>query len=164
MSDGIASYVCLGLEVGDSGTPHIQGYVQFTTVHRRTSATKFAPRGHWEPQMATNEQARDYCIKDHKDEHFGTFTRTRGQSGARTDLASAVSTLVDADGDVREVALQHPIVYVKYHGGFRQLSFYHHKRIIRLPPKIYILWGPTGTGKSEAANLLVGEHGYWFPR
>lgn len=52
-----------GFEVGEKGTPHIQGYVEFTKRVRPSEAIKI-PQIHWEMRKGTSVQARDYCIKD----------------------------------------------------------------------------------------------------
>lgn len=69
-------YAVLGKEVGDSGTPHIQGYVVFKKKYRLSQLKKHSPqagRCHWEPQSvySTPEQAADYCKKDGAYVEFG---------------------------------------------------------------------------------------------
>lgn len=55
-------------EVGESGTPHLQGAVKFKKRLRFTAVKKiFADLDegvHWEKMRATWPQARDYCTKD----------------------------------------------------------------------------------------------------
>lgn len=69
-------YAVLGLEVGESGTPHIQGYVIFKTKYRLNQLKVHSPQGqrcHWEPQSvySTPSQAAEYCMKEGAFKEFG---------------------------------------------------------------------------------------------
>lgn len=69
-------YAVLGQEVGESGTPHIQGYVVFKKKYRLNQLKTFSVqcgRCHWEPQSvySTPAQAADYCMKDGNFKEFG---------------------------------------------------------------------------------------------
>lgn len=57
-------YLIFGKEVGDSKTPHLQGYVSFANGKTITSLKKFSNRAHWEIARGTPKQASDYCAKD----------------------------------------------------------------------------------------------------
>ena len=59
------SYCCVGKEVGDSGTPHLQGFLSFSNARRLNGVTQayFAGRGHWEISRSPSKAA-DYCKKD----------------------------------------------------------------------------------------------------
>lgn len=50
-------------EVGDSGTPHIQGYIRFEKPQRMTRIKRFLPRAHVEIREGTETQAYNYCLK-----------------------------------------------------------------------------------------------------
>lgn len=69
-------YAVLGNEVGESGTPHIQGYVVFKKKYRLAQLKAYSPQGHrchWEPQSqySTPAQAAEYCMKDGNFKEFG---------------------------------------------------------------------------------------------
>lgn len=51
-------------EVGETGTPHYQGYVEFTTPRRITTLKTISPRAHWETRSGTRDQAVLYVTKD----------------------------------------------------------------------------------------------------
>lgn len=53
----------IGKEVGDEGTPHLQGHVELKTKRRLTELKKLNERIHWEP-VRNKTASRDYCKKD----------------------------------------------------------------------------------------------------
>lgn len=59
-----AQYLTYGREVGESGTPHLQGYVYFKNPRTFGSLKKKINRAHIEVRKGSHEQARDYCQKD----------------------------------------------------------------------------------------------------
>lgn len=59
-----ARYIIAGKEVGDSGTPHIQGYVYFRHERSRSAVKKDLPRAWFEKAMGTPEDNKKYCSKD----------------------------------------------------------------------------------------------------
>jgi len=138
------AYVVVGWEIGDSGTPHMQGYGELVKVTKWASLKKVMPRAHLEGRKGSQAQAIEYCKK----EGFYTEHGTRKRQGARKDLDR-----------VREDALE---------GGMRSVSSWANLQGIRVAekflsyneeprdwePAVYWLWGPTGTGKSRIARKL----------
>jgi len=55
----------LGYEIGESGTPHIQGYVKFHNKCRPMEKIE-NKRIHWEKCKGTELQNIEYCTKDKK--------------------------------------------------------------------------------------------------
>ena len=63
--DGSVGYLVFGREVGDSGTPHLQGFVSFKGRKRLTQVKdKVGERAHLEVAMGSPSEAADYCMKD----------------------------------------------------------------------------------------------------
>lgn len=84
LSSGNVVYGVVGREIGESGTPHLQGFVILHNPQRLSFLRrKISDRGHYERCNGTSEQNRDYCRKDGDFEEFGTFP---SRQGARTDL------------------------------------------------------------------------------
>ncbi|XP_052806522.1 uncharacterized protein LOC128235765 [Mya arenaria] len=59
-------YICYGREVGASGTPHLQGFMQIKKRMRMTAIKKIAPfqKAHLEKRRGTAQEAKDYTSKD----------------------------------------------------------------------------------------------------
>jgi len=74
-------YMILGKEVGENGTPHIQGYVEFVNQRSFSSVTKIVPRSHIEVANGDSEQNRRYCSKDNDWQERGERTMTQADKG-----------------------------------------------------------------------------------
>lgn len=82
-------YYVIGKEVGESGTPHLQGYIYLKNARSGNSIRNdFSKRIHWEERKGTHLQAAEYCKKDGDFREWGTAPK--GQ-GARTDLVQMTS-------------------------------------------------------------------------
>ena len=146
-------YWCFGKEVGESGTPHLQGYLEFRNTHRlRISAcvTKLVGIGidgcHVEIARGTAQQNIDYCSKD------GAFIeggdRPKGQ-GKRTDL-DEVCALINEGGTMVDLVSKFPAQVVKFRHGLEYLLQVKTPRRF-FKTTVWWLWGPTGSGKSRYA-------------
>lgn len=50
------SYICYGEEIGENGTPHLQGYVEFLKRIRLSGCRKLLPRAHFERRRGSAQQ------------------------------------------------------------------------------------------------------------
>lgn len=156
---GQVTYMIVGNEVASTGTPHIQGFAQFKDKVKFTTIKKKMPTAHIEAKSpnSTAEQARDYCKKDDDYTEWGTF-QTQGQ---RKDIEIATDMITNGE-KMRTVAKELPVQYVKYHKGLHAL-----KNILIEPrsevPKVTVLYGKTGTGKSKSARELTVDPYVWGP-
>jgi len=85
------SYIVVGRELGTSGTPHLQGYIQFT---QRTTLARcrrlISPRAHFEIARGTPKQASEYCMKDGAYMEYGTLVCQQGKRSDWDDLKQFV--------------------------------------------------------------------------
>lgn len=66
-------YLVVGRETGESGTPHLQGFVRFKSRQRLSAVrTMVSTRGHFEVAKGTPHQAAQYCKKENDFEEYGT--------------------------------------------------------------------------------------------
>lgn len=132
-------------EVGENGTPHLQGAITFERTYRMAALKKLFPRAHWKPGITCDPE--NYCIKG--EIIIDTVNREQGK---RTDLAEAIE-VGKAEG-YREMAIAHPETFVKYHRGLKELLFTIEEPKEWYDTKVYIFWGPTGSGKSRKARQM----------
>jgi len=140
-----AAFAVCGKEVGENGTPHLQGYMNLKAQTRFTAIKKLMPRAHIEIARGNDEQNNTYCGKD-KD--FWTVGEPQ-RAGKRNDLKVAAEKII-AGATAPAIALEHPTTYVKYYHGLERLIQQASKNRDRNdPPTTIWLWGKTGVGKTK---------------
>lgn len=153
--EGDMDYLVYGLEVGEAGTPHVQGYVRFKNRKRLNTVKNIFERAdmHLEPAKGTEQQNKTYCIKDGQFVEFGSYDPSVGTQGNRTDLA-AIHTMIQTGATLAAIAAAFPADYIRYHGGIQALR----EVVAPLPPlerdvRVTVLWGPTGVGKTHRTRM-----------
>lgn len=145
------------LEVGESGTPHIQGYIQLKDKKRLGwLKTNLSDRVHFELAKGSPESNTAYCSKEGGTDRYSFGTSI--SHGQRTDLEQFTAGIMSGEQYIELIRAQ-PTTYVKYARGLDQLCFkLAGKRNFKT--RVLWFWGPTGSGKSrEAATLFPGA--YW---
>jgi len=155
------SRMVVGRETGDSGTDHWQGAVIFKTAKRLSGVKKLLSRAHWEKMRGNWDQNMEYCTKEQE----VLIHIDHGGQGKRNDLA-AVRASIDEGAPEAELWDLHFNQMVRYHKGImrgaaqlRPISVvgnYDAREFIMKPikwgkKKSLIIWGDSGTGKTEYA-------------
>ncbi len=145
---------------------HLQGYIQFTSPVRFAGAKKImaCPDVHLVARGGTFDEAIIYTQKDETcipGTRVEYGTRPLGK-GISSDLSEAVSFLQQG-GSIRACANEWPLVYVRSHRGLNALLEHISPAAPRSSIRVYVLYGPTGCGKSRAA-LRIFPEAYWWPR
>lgn len=145
-------YLVYGSEVGESGTPHLQGFFTTQKLNRIAALKKLGLLAHLEPTKGTSLQAADYCKKDGDYVEFGNPPTP----GKRTDLSSAIDALKEGSS-MHDIANNHSEVFVKFGRGLRDLNL-----ILNKPyqhPTVRGIWihGPPGSGKSHSVREIFPD-------
>lgn len=159
------NYYIYGKETGESGTPHLQGYVELASRVTFNKLSKYLNGFHIESRKGTSQQAIQYCSKDGEVEIFGT-PKSPGQ---RTDLHTlrnllqetpSIKSLLDNDDfQINYQSLRFAEHLLKYYDKARDYK-----------PTVTWIHGPSGAGKTRAAvAALPGAYfksngsGKWWP-
>lgn len=152
------SYVIVGKETGEEGTPHLQGHVYFTRkVSARKAKSILGDRLHIE--IARNPAASiEYCRKDGD---FVEIGHAPIKQGKRSDL-EAVKRLIDGGASLNQIAQSHFKLWCRYNKCFEQYA----NQVgpsREGAPEVIIYWGPTGTGKTRRVYDEAGEELWRYP-
>lgn len=152
-------YAIVGREVGEQGTPHLQGYIIFTRAYRfQTIKDRFFPRAHIEVAAGSTKSNREYCSKGGDFAEFGEPPAQGG--GTRDELARKFRDAVsEGHSGIAGFADEEPGTW--YYSGHNLLR--NHIAIQRPidRPDIHVLWlfGDPGVGKSRRAHEMY-PHAY----
>lgn len=154
------SYLVMGKEIGMSGTPHIQGYCEFTMQQRFNAVKRILGTRCWfQPRFGSPKQASDYCKED------GNYIE-RG----RLSVPGAASVIADyrdqivAGVHIDEITMEQPHIYHQYGRTLNRVQVLSNRGVKReWMTKGIWYHGPTGTGKSYTAlkDYDVKTHYIW---
>lgn len=142
-------YLVFAHEVGEQGTPHLQGYVCLSSAMTKRALSKKIPRAHLEVAKGSALQNYAYCRKirpeDSKPNEVWEQHGTMPSQGKRTDI-DKVKNLVKDGKSLKEIAEEC--------SSYQSLKFAQLYRQIHQTPRDFetqVIWiyGPTGTGKSK---------------
>ncbi|AMH87752.1 replication-associated protein [Pacific flying fox faeces associated circular DNA virus-8] len=148
---GIAGYICFGYECGESGTKHLQGFIQFTRKVRFSTVQASLPKGtHIEKRRGTPEEASEYCKKEGNYHEEGKLSK----SGNRSDLEAVAKEVARGASDF-QIAETFPAVFVRYYRGLRELRCVLNGNVQRSwKTRCHVYYGYPGSGKSLQAEPI----------
>lgn len=153
------SYMVVGREIGDEGTPHLQGFVAMETRVRFTTMKKLIPKAHLEPMYGTTNQAIQYCKKDGDWEEYGVLPvdtgRTGGSSGGKSKHEKFLKMVqLVKDNKMDDVLEIDAVSYVQHYHAFKRIKQDHPQKLQDLQDVCgEWIYGPPGVGKSYTARL-----------
>lgn len=147
-STNTVTYVLFANETGESGTPHLQGYMELSKRSRLTAVKRLIGGGvHLERRRGTQLEATVYCRKEDQDpSEYGTLSIDR--SGSRTDLIE-IQELIKAGTSELELADLYFSRWIVYRRSFERYRDLTTTNGIRPDLRVYVLWGEAGTGKTR---------------
>lgn len=105
-------YAVFGKEVGEGGTPHLQGFTAFVKQKSLKACKEVVgERAHVEVCKGSEEDNYQYCTKGGEFEEFGTRKK---QKGKRTDLEAFKTAVLEGERNLKRLRLEHSEVCAKY--------------------------------------------------
>lgn len=148
-------YAVVGKEVGENGTPHLQGFVNLKKKMRFHPFKKaIGERSHIEQARGTDCDNKKYCSKG------GDLLLEVGEpsaQGKRSDLKAAVAAL-NAGSSMSEVAREFPSVFIRYGRGLRDYVITAGLGKSReWKTEVHVIVGIPGVGKSRHVQEKGGK-------
>lgn len=129
---GGIKYIIYGKEVGESGTPHLQGYLQCNHDKFDRLKRRFGKKIHLEKQKGDSAEARDYCKKEDDWAEFGTYEHIpspKKRQGQRKDL-DEIKKAIDDGKSYTEIVDTHFATVAKYPRFIKECIQEHEKGIL----------------------------------
>jgi len=155
-----AKYWIIGKEVGDSGTPHLQGYVSLRRrCNLRHVRDLFGPRIHFEIARGSAGQNRTYCSKGGDFAEGGNIPKEISKKPVSRDILALEFSEHFEQGNrgLAEVAAERAGTW--YFSGHNLLrnAVSLCRPVLRPDIKVTWIYGPPGVGKSRKAHGEMPE-------
>lgn len=162
--DQFLSYLIYGREICPStGRPHWQGYLETKTKRTFSSVLNWFHENEQKEMKlfisaGSSVQNQQYCKKQNDWEEFG---KPMAQ-GKRTDLDLVRTNILSGMHTADDIIVSGEVhLGVRYSRWLDRLTDIANRTTRRTEPTtITWLWGPTGSGKSRAANEMA-PNAYW---
>lgn len=165
-------YLVFQFEVApNTGTSHIQGFVQFTKRVRLSFLKKFGRAIHWEQRRGTVEQCIAYCTKSESRVRPGEEIGSPSRAGERSDLSKVAHDIVTGRKRVRDILMEDPMVGLRYSKGLQFLEQYAPAPDLVRSVQVWLYIGATGSGKTWSAvhtdgygaqDIYIKDTTKWF--
>ena len=144
---------------GKQNTPHLQGYMELTKSTRLNSIKTWAgfERSHLEARRGTPAEAAEYCRKEGDWWSSNELGIPESSQGKRSDLEAVSEAIRDGSG-IKQVAMEFPATYIRYHRGIERFRDVIRGRRERAgEPCVTWITGAPGIGKTKLAHELEPE-------
>lgn len=170
----LCTYIVIGNEVGETGTPHFQGYLELKVKKRFNTLKNAFPSTavpHLEAKIAnsTRFQAAEYCRKEGNFVEHGTAPKAaKSHNGSSKNLELVLSRVGNGE-KISKVASEHPATWAR---NYRAIDVYQSMQM-EIPNwrdmEVHLYYGKTGTGKTfscfdkypDLFKKPIGK-GLWF--
>lgn len=141
-------YTVIGKETGSSGTPHLQGFVQFLEKKSLRQMKKLDDQAHWEMTKGTIDQNYEYCTKDGDFEERGIRPMSQKRKGDAEIERYEHSRTMAKQGRFDEIPAD---IYIRHLGNLKKIWSESQGVPTVLDGELTNewIWGPAGAGKSS---------------
>lgn len=140
-------YVTYGREVGENGTPHLQGFVYFTSAKTHAAVRNLLTGCHVEVARAIGA-AIEYCQKDGDFIERGDRPSTPAERGQAEIQRWETSWTASKEGRIEEVPAD---IRLRCYASIKRVEKDYMARPLRLESVCGIwIYGPSGVGKTHA--------------
>jgi len=145
----VCKYIAYSKEVGANGTPHLQGFITFSSLKTKQQVISLMPGCHISVMNGSISQNEDYCSKSGQLIERGEKPITNDNKGRAEKLRWQRARDLAKEGKLDEIDAD---IYIRCYNTLKNIRKDHE---IKPPPqdvKAYWIYGQTGTGKSHAVE------------
>ena len=145
------AYIVCGREVGESGTPHLQGYIYYKTLVSLKQMKEVHPTAHWEPQRGTPQEASDYCKKEGDFYECGNIPMSQQKKGEANAERWEAARQAVREGRIADIPADICIHLAKLEYAVSREQLAERSLADTEEPMLWY-YGDSGTGKSRKAR------------
>jgi len=147
------NYWVIGLETGESNTPHLQCFFSLKKGLRMSALKALVPRAHLDRANGTAKQASDYCKKDGNFTEGGDLSQClqRGAAGRKSQDQAYAKVIEQAKK--RQFDEIEPTLLLRHYSAIKRIAQDHPANPPDAPDVTgHWYYGPPRTGKSATAR------------
>ena len=146
----VCKYIAYSKEVAPtSGTPHLQGFVSFSTVKTKKQVIGLLPGCHVDVMKGSIAQNEDYINKVAAMIERGEKPISNDNRGRAEKLRWQRSRELAKEGKIDEVDAD---IFIRYYSTLKRIRTDYQTKPTPVAVKSYWIYGNTGTGKSHAVE------------
>lgn len=151
------AYIIYGREVGEQGTPHLQGFIYFSNPRAFNGVKAILPPGsHLEDSRGSVAQNVEYCSKDGDVVERGVRPLSAAEKGEAEAQRWADARHAAQSGDIEAVPDD---IYLRFYRTLKEIAKDHMARPDCIDGVCGLwLYGQAGTGKSRYAQEHFPDH------
>lgn len=175
IDDEIAKYIVYQREVApDTGTPHLQGYMELVKHKTFTAMKKLNAKIHWEERKGSQAQAIAYCTKSDSrvpdSDPFELGQRKKGKHETKKPDLDALKRDIDAGASKKELYDKHWSSMLRYgRGALDYMNELKRSEKRTWQTEFEFHYGKPGSGKTTWVNNKYPERykraltaGHWW--
>lgn len=150
-------YLVYGREVGDTGTPHLQGYIEYDSARTHRQVTKKIPGAYVALRRGNAAQAAAYCKKDGLFMEFGEISDSPDDKKAKAQAVYGAIIKKAEEGNTEWIKENYPKIYFQWKPRIEDIAL---PKTVILDGELQNEWwvGSTGTGKSQKLWATYPNH------
>lgn len=140
-------FLVVGKEVGDQGTPHLQGYVVWTSPRALTFCKNWLKKAHFEIARGSYEENQDYCSKGGDFVIYGERPMSQEEKGKAGKRKWEEAKKLAIEGNFQDIDAS---IYISQYTNLKRIHHDHIPKPNSIPSTAGIwVYGLSGTGKSR---------------